>query len=111
MVAANVLTTRLAESFLMIQQRLANPLSQKATGLRVSVQIADGNLLLLIEEAARDGGAGQLGTAALEALARDLVMRFAMVPGLVDELYGDTEHPPAFTALAGTDHTSPQISV
>lgn len=111
MVAADVLTTRLAESFLMIQQRLANPLSQKATGLRVSVQIADGNLLLLIEEAARDGGAGQLGPAALEALARDLVMRFAMVPGLVDELYGDTEHPPAFTALAGMDHTSPQISV
>ena len=111
MAAAEVLTTRLAESLLMIQQRLANPLNPAATGLRVGVQIAEGNLLLLIQEASRDGGAGQLGPAALETLARGLVMRFAMMPGLVDELYGDAEHPPAFTALAGMDHTSPQISL
>lgn len=109
---ARLVNVRLAENLLMVHQRLANPLSHKSSnGLRVAVQIADGSLQLVVQDAARADNATGPPVARVESLARGLIMRFATVPGLVDELYGDSDNPPAFASLAATDPAGPQISL
>ena len=95
-----------------MQQRITNPLNKAAlNGVRVALRVADGNLVLLVEEQADKAGVAQHGAAALEALARSLVMRFATVPGIVDELYGDGENSAAFAPLPVSDRNAPQISI
>ena len=112
MATARLVTTQLAENLLMVQQRLANPLNRNvAKDPRVAVQIADGSLLLVVEEVAQDRDAAGQHSAGAESLARGLVMRFAAVPGLVDELHGDSDVPPAFASLAPEERSGPQISV
>lgn len=112
MVAKSLLTSQMAESLLLVQQRIANPLNKTAmNGVRVAVQIADGSLVLLVEQRAGKPGRTHYSAAALEIMARSLVMRFATVPGLVDELYGDSETPPAFAPLPAPDRDGSQISL
>ena len=112
MVAKSLLTSQMAESLLLVQQRIANPLNKTAlNGVRVAVQIADGSLVLLVEQRAGKPGRTRYSAAALESMARSLVMRFATVPGLVDELYGDSETPPAFAPLPAPDRDGSQISL
>ena len=112
MVAKSLLTSQMAESLLLVQQRIANPLNKTAmNGVRVAVQIADGSLVLLVEQRAGKPGRTHYSAAALESMARSLVMRFATVPGLVDELYGDSETPPAFAPLPAPDRDGSQISL
>ena len=112
MVAKSLLTSQMAESLLLVQQRIANPLNKTGmNGVRVAVQIADGSLVLLVEQRAGKPGRTHYSAAALEIMARSLVMRFATVPGLVDELYGDSETPPAFAPLPAPDRDGSQISL
>ena len=112
MVAKSLLTSQMAESLLLVQQRIANPLNKTAmNGVRVAVQIAGGSLVLLVEQRAGKPGRTHYSAAALESMARSLVMRFATVPGLVDELYGDSETPPAFAPLPAPDRDGSQISL
>ncbi|MEK9552806.1 MAG: hypothetical protein VW446_06065, partial [Alphaproteobacteria bacterium] len=93
-------------------QRIANPLNKAALkGVRVAMQVADGSLVLLVEEQASKSDANHHSAAALDKMARSLVMRFATVPGIVDELHGDGENPAAFAPLPVSGHDAPQISL
>ena len=112
MAAKSLLTSQMAESLLLVQQRIANPLNKASlNGVRVAMQVADGSLVLLVEEQAAKAGTTRHGAAALENLARSLVMRFATVPGIVDELHGDGDNPAAFAPLPVSDRDAPQISL
>lgn len=112
MTAARLLTPDFAETMLLIQQRLANPLGGRPSDqIRVAVQIDKGTLLLVIEQPVRDQDVGTLDARRAEMLARGLIMRFATVPGLVDELHGDGEVAPAFATLAPPEQPAPHIAV
>ena len=112
MAAKSLLTPQMAESLLVVQQRITNPLNEAAlNGVRVAMRVADGSLVLLVEEQVDKDGATHHGAAALEEMARSLVMRFATVPGIVDELYGDGENPAAFAPLFVSDSDGPQFSL
>jgi hypothetical protein len=112
MAAKSLLTSQMAESLLLVQQRIANPLNKASlNGVRVAMQVADGSLVLLVEEQAAKAGTTRHGAAALENLARSLVMRFATVPGIVDELHGDGDNPAAFAPLPVSGRDAPQISL
>ena len=112
MAAVNLLTPEFAENLLLIQQRLANPLGGKTSApVRVAVQIDHGSLVLLIEEPVQPAHLDRLDPRSAEMLARGLIMRFATIPGLVDELHGDAEAAPAFAALAPVEPSAPHIAV
>lgn len=112
MAAAELLTPDFAENLLLIQQRLANPLGGRPSDrIRVAVQIDRGSLLLVIEQPLRPHDAGRLDPRSAEMLARGLIMRFATIPGLVDELHGDSESAPAFAALSSPEQPVPHIAV
>ena len=112
MAAKSLLTSQMAESLLLVQQRIANPLNKAALkGVRVAMQVADGSVVLLVEEQAAKSDANHHSAAALDKMARSLVMRFATVPGIVDELHGDGENPAAFAPLPVSGHDAPQISL
>ena len=67
MAAKSLLTYQMAESLLMVQQRITNPLNKACLyGVRVAMRVADGSLVLLVEEQAAAAGATQNGAAALE---------------------------------------------
>ena len=112
MAAKSLLTSQMAESLLLVQQRIANPLNKASlNGVRVAMQVADGSLVLLVEEQAAKAGMTRHGAAALENMARSLVMRFATVPGIVDELHGDGDNPAAFAPLPVSGRDALQISL
>ncbi|MEC7588872.1 MAG: DUF3137 domain-containing protein, partial [Pseudomonadota bacterium] len=112
MAAKSLLTYQMAETLLLVQQRITNPLNKAAvSGVRVAMRVADGSLVLLVEEQAAAAGATQHGAAALEKMARSLVMRFATVPGIVDELHGEGDNPAAFAPLRVSGRNAPQISL
>ena len=112
MAAKSLLTSQMAESLLLVQQRIANPLNKASlNGVRVAMQVADGSLVLLVEEQAAKAGMTRHGAAALENMARSLVMRFATVPGIVDELHGDGDNPAALAPLPVSGRDAPQISL
>ncbi len=112
MAAKSLLTYQMAESLLLVQQRITNPLNKASlNGVRVAMRVADGSLLLLVEEQAADAGATLHGAAALEKMARSLVMRFATVPGIVDQLHGDGNNPAAFAPLLLSGRDAPRISL
>ena len=112
MAAKSLLTSQMAESLLLVQQRINNPFNKASlNGVRVAMRVADSNLVLLVEEQAAEAGATQNGAAALEKMARSLVMRFATVPGIVDELYSDGDNPAAFAPLPISGRDAPQISL
>lgn len=106
--AARLLTPHFAENLLLIQQRLANPLGGKASDqVRVAMQMEKGNLLLVIEQPVRDHDPGRLDPRRAEMLARALITRFAVIPGLVDELHGDSDTLPVSAALS---HSGSQVA-
>ena len=112
MLAKSLLTSQMAESLLLVQQQIANPLNKNAVkGVRVALQVADGSLVLLVEEQSVKRDGGRYAAAALEKIARSLVMRFATVPGIVDELHGDGDNPAAFAPLSVSGRDGPQISL
>jgi len=112
MAAKSLLTSQMAESLLLIQQRIANPLNKASlNGVRVAMRVADGSLVLLVEEQATKAGVTHYGAVALENMARSLVMRFATVPGIVDELHGDGDNPAAFAPLSVSGRDGPRISL
>ena len=112
MAAKSLLTYQMAESLLLVQQRITNPLNKASlSGVRVAMRVADGSLVLLVEEQAAEAGAKLHGAAALEKMARSLVMRFATVPGIVDELHGDGYNPAAFAPLLLSGRDAPRISL
>lgn len=112
MAAARLVTTQLAENLLMVRQRLADPLNSKASaGVRVAVQIADGSMRLIIQESPQNDDSRGRHITGAEHLARRLLMRFATIPGLVDELHGDAVSPPAFASLAPAERSGPQIAL
>ena len=112
MAAKSLLTYQMAESLLLIQQRITNPLNKTSlNGVRVAMRVADGSLVMLVEEQAAEAGATLHGAAALEKMARSLVMRFATVPGIVDELHGDGDNPAAFAPLLLSGRDAPRISL
>ena len=112
MAAKSLLTYQMAESLLLVRQRITNPLNKASlNGVRVAMRVADGSLVLLVEEQAAATGATQNGAAALEKMARSLVMRFATVPGIVDELHGDGDNPAAFAPLLLSGRDAPRISL
>ncbi len=110
MAAKSLLTYQMAESILLVQQRITNPLNKASlSGVRVAMRVADDSLVLLVEEQAAKARTTWHGAAALENMARSLVMRFATVPGIVDELHGDGDNPMAFAPLPVSDRDAPQI--
>ena len=110
--AKSLLTYQMAESLLLVQQRITNPLNKASlNGVRVAMRVADSSLVLLVEEQAAEGGATLHGAAALEKMARSLVMRFATVPGIVDELHGDGDNPAAFAPSLLSGRDAPRISL
>ena len=112
MAAKSLLTYQMAESLLLVQQRITNPLNKTSlNGVRVAMRVADGSLVMLVEEQAAEAGATLHGAAALEKMARSLVMRFATVPGIVDELHGEGDNPAAFAPLRVSGRNAPQISL
>ena len=117
MAAAGLLTHEFAETMLLIQQRLANPLGGRLSDqIRVALQIERGSLLLVIEQPRQTYDAGLLDGRRAEMVARGLIMRFAAIPGLVDDLHGDGNEAPAFAALSSPalsspDDQSPHIAV
>ena len=112
MAAKSLLTYQMAESLLLVQQRITNPLNKASlSGVRLAMRVADGSLVLLVEEQAAEAGAKLHGAAALEKMARSLVMRFATVPGIVDELHGDGDNPAAFAPLLLSGRDAPRISL
>ena len=112
MAAKSLLTYQVAESLLLVQQRITNPLNKASlNGARVAMWVADGSLVLLVEEQAAEAGATLHGAAALEKMARSLVMHFATVPGIVDELHGDGNNSAAFAPLHLSGRDAPRISL
>ena len=112
MAAKSLLTYQMAESLLLVQQRITNPLNKASlSGVRLAMRVADGSLVLLVEEQAAEAGATLHGAAALEKMARSLVMRFATVPGIVDELHGDGNNSAAFAPLHLSGRDAPRISL
>ena len=107
-----IVTRGFAETVLQIQHRLASPLDDgKRSDPRVAFQIADGSVTVLVGSKSHHDGAARLGRGGAERLARELVMRFAAVPALVDELHGEADVPPAFRPLPPAEAASPHISV
>ena len=96
-VAARLLTDEFAETLLRIQQQLANPLAVGSDRTRVALQQVRGSVTLVIEN--QHGASAVSNRTMAEKLARLLVMRFATVPGLVDELHGETGLSSAFTPI------------
>ena len=96
-VAARLLTDEFAETLLRIQQQLANPLAVGADRTRIALQQVRGSVTLMIEDHATPATVSNRTTA--EKLARLLVMRFATVPGLVDELHAESGPSSAFTPI------------
>ena len=75
----------MAESLLLIQQRITNPLNKTSlNGVRVAMRVADGSLVMLVEEQAAEAGATLHGAAALEKMARSLV-RLAEIQATLQE--------------------------
>jgi len=107
-----IVSRGLAETVLQIQHRLASPLDgSKRIDPRVAFQIAGGSLTMIVESPLRRGGGARLGRAGAERLARELVMRFATAPALVDELHGAVDLPPAFKPLPRGEDAQPHISL
>ena len=110
--AVRIVTRGFAETVLQIQHRLASPLDdEKRTDPRVAFQIAGGSLTMIVESQLRHDGRARSGRVGAERLARELVMRFATAPALVDELHGGTDVPPAFRPLSRAEDAQPQISL
>ena len=99
----------MTDYLLLIQQRFLNKTSLNS--VCVAMRVADGNLVLLVEEQAAEAGVTQNGAAELEKMARSLVMRFATVPGIVGELHGDGDSPAALAPLPISGRDAPQISL
>ena len=107
-----IVTRGFAETVLQIQHRLASPLdNEKRTDPRVAFQIASGSLTMIVESRVHRGRRKSLGRTGAESLSRELVMRFATAPALVDELHGEADVPPAFKPLPRADEAQPQISL
>jgi len=110
--AQGLLTPEFAEYLLLIQQGLANPLGGRSSDPpRMAVQIDKGSLVLVIEQPPGTHDAGALDTRRAEMLARRLILRFAAITGLVDELHGDGSLAPAFSVLAQPEQPAPSISL
>ena len=107
-----IVTRGFAETVLQIQHRLASPLdNERRIDPRVAFQIASGSLTVIVESRVHRGRRTRLGRTGAESLARELVMRFATAPALVDELHGEADVPPAFKPLPRADEAQPQISL
>ena len=107
-----IVTRGFAETVLQIQHRLASPLdNERRIDPRVAFQIAGGSLTVIVESRVHRGRRTRLGRTGAESLARELVMRFATAPALVDELHGEADVPPAFKPLPRADEAQPQISL
>ena len=112
MKAKSLLTSQMAERPLLVQKRITNSLNKASLDIvRVAMRVADGSLVLLVKEQAAEAEATQHGADALEKMARSLLMRFATVPGIVDELHGDGDNPAAFELLSVSGRDAPQISL
>jgi len=100
--AADLLTPGLADMLMAIRRRLvAAPRAGGKGKIRVAARIEDASLVLVIEQPPRAQPLDRLNAAGADALARDQIMRFATVPGLIDALYGDGESVPVFASLSG----------
>ena len=107
-----IVTRGFAETVLQIQHRLASPLdNERRIDQRVAFQIAGGSLTVIVASRVHRGRRTRLGRTGAESLARELVMRFATAPALVDELNGEADVPPAFKPLPRADEAQPQISL
>ena len=107
-----IVTRGFAETVLQIQHRLASPLdNERRIDPRVAFQIAGGSLTMIVESRVHRDRRTRLGRTGAESLARELVMRFATAPALVDELHGEVDVPPAFRPLPRADEAQPQISL
>jgi hypothetical protein len=89
---------------LRIQERLISPLRQwRGAQPCLAMQAANGSLVLMIEMPAAGENTPRMTPAMAEAQARDLILKFAAVPALVDELQGGLDTPPAFAPLPLAD--------
>jgi len=110
--AERILTSGFAEMLLQIQERLASPLGQSGGAQpRLAMQAANGSLVMVIETPARGRIDGKTTPADAEARARELIVQFATVPALVDDLHGRANNLPAFSRLPMTDDPQPVVSV
>jgi len=110
--ATRIFTDGFVETLLRIQERLISPLRQwRGAQPCLAMQAANGSLVLMIEMPAAGETAPRMTPAKAEAHARDLILKFAVVPALVDELQGGLDTPPAFAPLPSTDAARAVVAI
>jgi len=98
--AERIFTPGFVETMLRIQERLASPLvNGRGAQPRIAMQAADGNFLMVIETPSTGQNECHISPTLADARARELIVRFATLPALVDDLCGKMDVPPAFAPL------------
>ena len=110
--ATRIFTDGFVETLLRIQERLISPLRQwRGAQPCLAMQAANGSLVLMIEMPAAGENTPRMTPAMAEAQARDLILKFAAVPALVDELQGGLDTPPAFAPLPLADAARAVVAI
>ena len=110
--AERLFTDSLVETMLRIREHLASPLARRhGAPPRVAMQASEGSLVMVIETPVSGRDDASLSPAAASARARELILRFATLPALVDDLHGRVDTPPAFAPLAAADDAQPVVAI
>ncbi len=110
--AKRLVTDSLVETMLRVQEHLANPLAKRRGGApRIAMQAAQGSLVMVIEMPVSARHEADLSPTAARASAREMIVRFATLPALVDDLHGRADTPPAFAPLSSDDDTQPAVAI
>jgi hypothetical protein len=110
--AERLFTDGLVETTLRVQEHLANPLAKRRGGApRIAMQAAQGSLVMVIEMPVSGRHPASLSPTAASASARELILRFATLPALVDDLHGRVDTPPAFAPLSITDDPQQTVTI
>ena len=110
--AERIFTPGFVETLLRIQERLASPLvNGRGAQPRIAMQAADGNFLMVIETPSIGQNERHISPTLADARARELIVRFATIPALVDDLSGKMDIPLAFAPLPINDDPRAAISL
>ena len=110
--AARIFTDGFVETVLRIQEHLASPLRPgRGAQPRLAMQAANGSLLTVVEMPVSGLEGNSMTPAAAEAQARNLIVQFAAVPALIDDLLGGADTPPAFAPLPAGGDQHPVVSL
>jgi hypothetical protein len=110
--AEGLFTDSLVETMLRIQEHLASPLAtRRGAPARIAMQASAGSLVMVIEMPVSARHEADLSPTAARASAREMIVRFATLPALVDDLHGRADTPPAFAPLSSDDDTQLAVAI